>query len=93
MIILGPLLMPLCIKILEMHPFQYGVFLMYGLLMGLLTPPLGLVLFIVAPIGKVSIEKLSLAMLPYLGAMLIVLTLIAFIPALTVWLPTLGGYR
>lgn len=92
MIILGPLLMPLALQGLGMEPVQYGLFLMYALLLGVLTPPLGIVLFIVAPIARVSIEELSLATLPFLGAMLCVLTLIAFVPEVTMWLPRLAGY-
>lgn len=93
MIILGPLLMPICVQLLDMHPFTYGIFLMYALLIGVLTPPLGLVLFVVGPIAKVSSERLSLAVLPFIAAMLLVLTLVAFVPALTVWLPTVAGYK
>jgi C4-dicarboxylate transporter DctM subunit len=92
MIILGPLLMPLALQGLGMEPLQYGMFLMYGLLLGVLTPPLGIVLFIVAPIAKVSLEQISLATLPFLGAMLGVLTLIAFVPGITTWLPRMAGY-
>jgi C4-dicarboxylate transporter DctM subunit len=92
MIILGPLLMPLAIEGLGMEPLQYGIFLMYALLLGVLTPPLGIVLFVVAPIARVSIEELSVAVAPFLVAMLVVLTLIAFVPEVTTWLPTLGGY-
>ncbi len=93
MIILGPLLMPICTQLLDMQPFQYGVFLMYALLIGLLTPPVGLALFVVAPIAKVSAEKVSVAVLPFIAAMVVVLTLIAFVPSLTMWLPTAAGYR
>ncbi len=93
MIILGPLLMPICTQLLEMQPFQYGIFLMYALLIGLLTPPVGLALFVVAPIAKVSAERISLAVLPLIAAMLVVLTLIAFFPSLTLWLPTVAGYK
>ncbi|MFN7881481.1 MAG: TRAP transporter large permease, partial [bacterium] len=93
MIILGPLLMPLAIDGLGMHPFQYGMFLMYALLLGVLTPPLGLVLFIVGPIAKVSMEAVSYAVLPFLFAMLIVLTMIAFIPGVTTLLPFWSGYN
>lgn len=92
MIILGPLLLPICTKLLEMHPFTYGIFLMYALLIGVLTPPLGLVLFVVGPIAKVSTERLSLAVLPFIFTMLVVLTLVAFVPALTTWLPNAAGY-
>jgi C4-dicarboxylate transporter DctM subunit len=93
MIILGPLLMPLAVNGLGMHPFQYGMFLMYALLLGVLTPPLGLVLFVVAPIAKVSLESVSYAVLPFLGALLVVLAMIAFIPALTTVIPFWSGYQ
>lgn len=91
MIILGPLLMPIALEGLGMHPIQYGVFLMVGLLLGVITPPLGIVLFIVAPIAKTSIEKTAIAVIPFLLAELIVLVLIAFVPAVTLYLPRLAG--
>ena len=50
MIILGPLLMPVMVDGLGLHPLQFGIWLMVGLLLGLLTPPLGLCLFMVAPL-------------------------------------------
>jgi C4-dicarboxylate transporter DctM subunit len=92
MIILGPLLMPIMVDGLGMHPIQFGMFLMVGLLLGLLTPPLGLCLFIAAPIAKASLEKTSLAVIPFLIAELIVLMLIAFIPAITLTVPRLTGF-
>ena len=55
MIILGPLLLPLATQALGMNQFQYGLFLMYALLLGILTPPLAPVLTIMAPIAKISI--------------------------------------
>ena len=91
MIILGPLLMPIAIEGMGMHPIQYGIFLMVGLLLGVITPPLGIVLFIVAPIAKTSIERTSIAVLPFLFAELIVLTLIAFVPVVTLGIPRLAG--
>lgn len=92
MVILGPLLMPLCVQVLEMHPIQYGMFLMVGLLLGVLTPPVGLVLFIVAPIARLSLERLSWAVLPYLGIELVILYVIATVPEITLFLPRLGGF-
>lgn len=91
MIILGPLLMPIAVDGLGMHPLQFGVFLMVGLLLGVLTPPLGLVLFVVAPVAKVSLERLSLAVIPFLLAELAVLLLIVFVPEVTLGLPRLLG--
>jgi TRAP-type C4-dicarboxylate transport system permease large subunit len=64
---------------------------MVGLLLGVITPPLGIVLFIVAPIAKTSIEKTAIAVIPFLIAELIVLALIAFVPAVTLYLPRLAG--
>ena len=91
MIILGPLLYPICVAGLGMHPIQFGVFLMVGLLLGLLTPPVGLSLFVVAPIARVSMERLSWAVIPFLLVELVVLFLIAFVPEITLFVPRLGG--
>jgi tripartite ATP-independent transporter DctM subunit len=96
MIILGPLLMPVAIAEtgLGMTEIQYGLFLMISLLLGLITPPLGLLLFITGPIAKVSLERVSLAIIPFLFAELVVLLLIVFVPAITMTIPRalgLGG--
>jgi tripartite ATP-independent transporter DctM subunit len=92
MIILGPLLMPICVQGLGMHPIQFGVFLVLGLILGVLHPPIGLVLFVVAPIARVSLERVSLAVLPFLALEMIVLVLIGIFPTLTLMLPRLAGY-
>jgi len=92
MVILGPLLYPLCVQVLGMHPIQYGIFLMVGLLLGVLTPPVGLVLFIVAPIARLTLERISLAVLPYLALEFVILFVIATVPELTLALPRLSGY-
>ena len=91
MIILGPLLMPIALEGLGMHPIQYGMFLMFGLLLGVITPPLGIVLFIVAPIARTSIERTAIAVVPFLIAELAVLSLIAFVPAVTLGIPKMAG--
>jgi tripartite ATP-independent transporter DctM subunit len=95
MIILGPLLMPVCTSPdgLAMHPIQYGVFLMTAILLGLLTPPLSLLLNVAAPIARVSIERVSLTVLPFFALQVGVLFLMAFYPPLTMWLPRLLGYQ
>jgi tripartite ATP-independent transporter DctM subunit len=92
MIILGPLLMPICTSGLGMHPIQFGVFLVLGLLLGVLHPPIGLVLFVVAPIAKVSLERVSLAVLPFLVFEMVVLILVGEFPEITLTLPRLAGY-
>ena len=95
MIILGPLLMPICTSPqgLGMHPIQYGLFLITAILLGLLTPPLSLLLNIAAPIARTSIERLALVVLPFLALQVGVVAAIAFYPPLTMWLPKLLGYQ
>lgn len=92
MIVLGPLLMPTCVSGLGMHPIQFGVFLVLGLLLGVLHPPIGLVLFVVAPIARVSLERVSLAVLPFLVFEMVVLVLVGVFPEITLTLPRLAGY-
>jgi C4-dicarboxylate transporter DctM subunit len=58
--------------------------------MGFLTPPVGVNLFVGCSIGKISIEKLSIAVIPFLIAMFIALMLITFIPGIALWLPGLS---
>jgi C4-dicarboxylate transporter DctM subunit len=98
MIILGPLLMPICvgdvqqgIQGLGMHPLQFGMLLNTGLLLGLLTPPVGLCLFVTAPLAGVTIERLSLAVIPFLIAETAILLLIAFVPEVSLFVPRLAG--
>ena len=91
MIILGPLLMPIAVEGLGMHPIQFGVFLMIGLLLGVITPPLGLILFVVSPIAGVALERTALAVLPFLAAEIAVLLLVVFVPDVTLALPRAVG--
>jgi len=92
LIILGPLLMPVCTQVVGMHPIQYGLFLMVGILLGLLTPPLSLLLNVAAPIGRVSVGRVSVVVLPFFFAQVLIVAAIAFIPAITLALPRLFGF-
>jgi TRAP-type C4-dicarboxylate transport system permease large subunit len=58
-------------------------------MIGLLTPPVGMVLFVLARVAKMSFDRTVMAVLPLLIPLLIVLALISLIPPLTLWLPTL----
>lgn len=83
-----PLLMPIVNQI-GMSPIQFGIMVIFGLMIGLLTPPMAICLFITSKIGGISFESSFKAVKVYYIAFLIILLLIAFIPALTVWLPNL----
>jgi len=86
-VILTPILLPVCMK-LGMDPVQFGLVLIFNAGMGLLTPPVGTVLFVGCAIGKVTVNAGTKAMMPFFLAMLIVLFLITYYPPLTMWLPS-----
>ncbi len=87
-LILTPILLPVCMK-LGMHPIQFGILMIFNAGMGLLTPPVGTVLFVGCAIGKVSVNAGTKAMMPFFVAMIVALMLITYIPALSMWLPNL----
>jgi len=57
------------------------------LLIGIATPPMGIGLYIMVEVGKVPFEKVSLAVLPFMIPLMLVLILLTYIPELTLWLP------
>ncbi len=68
---------------------QFGVILIRGLAMGLITPPVGMCLNVCSAISKLRIGEIFKAAAPFLLANLITLILITYLPALSLWLPTL----
>ncbi|MGD6846436.1 TRAP transporter large permease [Rossellomorea aquimaris] len=88
LVILFPVLLPVASSV-GMDPVHFGVMMVLNLVIGLSTPPVGVCLFVASSIGKVSIGKTSKALLPFLGASLVVLLLVAFIPEITLFLPGL----
>jgi tripartite ATP-independent transporter DctM subunit len=86
--ILVPVLMPAVTKV-GIDPVQFGVVMVLNLMIGLLTPPVGMVLFILSRVARLSFDRTVMAVLPFLIPLLIVLVLISAIPALTLYLPTL----
>ncbi|TAH57324.1 MAG: TRAP transporter large permease [Sphaerochaeta sp.] len=89
--IMVPILLPVITK-LGMHPVQFGIMLILNIGVGLLTPPVGQVLFVGCSVGNISMERLTKALLPQLAFMGIALVLITFWPPLTMWLPRAVGY-
>lgn len=87
-LILTPVLLPVCTAI-GMDPIHFGIMLIFNAGMGLLTPPVGTVLFVGCAIGKVSVDAGTRAMMPFFVGMLVVLVLITYIPAISMWLPRL----
>ncbi|MDH5412487.1 MAG: TRAP transporter large permease subunit, partial [Alphaproteobacteria bacterium] len=86
--ILVPVLLPIAIKI-GVDPVHFGVIMVLNLMIGLLTPPVGMVLFVLSRVSGVSFERCSAATMPFLVPLVIVLMMITFIPQFSMWLPTL----
>lgn len=87
-LIMTPILLPV-VQSFGMDPVHFGIVLILNAGIGLLTPPVGTVLFVGSAIGKVTIEQATKAMLPFFYALLIVLLIITYIPEVTMWLPSI----
>ena len=86
MVILVPVMMPI-IKVLGISPVHFGIIVILNLMIGLMTPPIGLVLYVLSGISDVPFEKIARAILPYLFVLIIVLLFVTFIPAISMTLP------
>ena len=71
-------------------PVHLGMVVIFNLMIGLLTPPMGLALFLVADIAKVRMQDVLREMLPFYVPLVATLLLITFVPAITLWLPRLA---
>ena len=91
MIIAYPVLLPIILKI-GVDPVHFGVILVLNIMIGLVTPPVGLCLYVVAGIAKISIAEITREIWPYVLALIGVLMLITYVPAISLWLPNLLGY-
>jgi tripartite ATP-independent transporter DctM subunit len=89
-LIMTPILLPVATS-LGMDPVQFGIMLVLNLAIGLITPPVGNVLFVGCAIGQTSIEKVARTLPIFLLPMIVVLLLITFIPALSLALPAVFG--
>lgn len=87
LVLLVPILLP-AVKILEIDLIHFGIVMVLGVTIGLLTPPVGLILFIVAQIAEIRIDQMIRAVLPFLVPLVLVLVLIAIFPWIALALPT-----
>ncbi len=83
-----PLFAPVMQQI-GVDPVQFGVIMIMCSMLGLLTPPVGMVLFAVSSVAKMPIGQLSRALIPYLIGLSLVLLLVVAVPAVSIWLPNL----
>ena len=88
LIILVPILVPMTSK-LGIDPLVFGLIMVFTLMLGLITPPVGVVLYLIADIAGISFERTVKATIPFLFPLIIVLLLITFIPQIATFLPNL----
>lgn len=88
LIILTPVLLPLA-KQFGLDPIHFGAIMVLNLVIGLTTPPLGVCLFVSSGIAGISLERISRAIIPFILAAIVVLLLVTYIPALSMWIPHL----
>ncbi len=89
-IILVPVLMPM-LRMVGIDPIHFGVILVVTNEMALLTPPLGVNLFVASRIANISVERISVGVLPFLVALMACILLLTFVPEISTWLPEVLG--
>jgi C4-dicarboxylate transporter DctM subunit len=90
LLIMAPILYPLATKI-GVNPVHLGVLMIVNSEVGLCHPPVGLNLYIASSIAKMGVSEITIAVLPWLTAMLVFLGLITYVPEISLWLPRLLG--
>ena len=89
-LILTPILLPV-MKTIGVDPVHFGMIMMINLGIGLITPPVGAVLFVGSAVAKLKIEEVVKAMKPFFVILLFVLMLVTFVPQISLWLPRSMG--
>jgi len=87
-LILGPVFMPV-IAAVGIDPVHFGVVMVLNLMIGLMTPPFGMILFVMQQVSGLSFEDVVKACMPPIVPLVVVLVLITFFPSVVIWLPNL----
>jgi tripartite ATP-independent transporter DctM subunit len=90
-VVLGPLLATTAFQF-GVHPLHFGMIMCLSLTVGLITPPLGLVLFVICGITNVGFERLCIALLPFILVEFTVILVVTYFPSLTMTIPRLFGF-
>jgi len=88
LIIVAPLVFPIAIK-LGIDPIHLGIIMVVNMEIGMITPPVGLNLFVTAGVAGMSVMNVVKAALPWVGIMFIFLILVTYVPIISTWLPTM----
>lgn len=92
LLVIVPILIPAA-KVLGIDPVHFGVVVVVNIMIGLLTPPFGLLLFVVANMTRQPLMAVVRETVPFIGMALVVLAIITLVPETILWLPRLMGYK
>lgn len=90
LLIVTPILLPVALEY-GIDPLQFGSIVILCLMLGLLTPPMGGVCFVLSSVTGVPLERVFRGVMPFYPALLVTLLLVTYVPAVTLWLPGLLG--
>ena len=91
-LIFTPILLPVCVK-LGLTPLHFGIMLVFNLSIGCITPPVGSILFVGIRVARRKLEEVMPILIRFYAAIFVVLMLVANVPALSTYLPSLFGYK
>lgn len=91
-LIFTPILLPVVQKF-GMDPIHFGLMMIFNLCIGLCTPPVGSVLFVGCSVARTTLRHVLRPLLPFFAAMVLVLLLVTYVPALSLWLPSILGLK
>jgi tripartite ATP-independent transporter DctM subunit len=90
--VLAPILAPVAMK-LGIEPIHFAMIVIYNLTLGMITPPVGGLLFVTCNVSRVPMSQLVKELVPFLWAHGVVLVILTFVPALSTWLPRVWGFK
>ena len=92
LLVIIPIFIPTA-QALGIDMVHFGLIVTVNIMIGLITPPYGLLLFVVASISGTSLRKITVATLPFLGVLIVALAFITLVPEAVLWLPRQFGYK
>jgi C4-dicarboxylate transporter, DctM subunit len=92
LLVIVPIFIPTA-KALGIDMVHFGVVVVFNIMVGLITPPYGLLLFIVSNIARTPLKDIVRETLPFTFSMIVALALITYFPELVLWVPRLAGYK
>jgi len=91
MLVLVPILHPIAVS-MGVDPTHFGILVIFNLMIGLITPPLGLCLFVAEGVANVGMARIIRSIMPFFLVEVLVLIILTFVPQTVTWLPTLLGF-